>query len=117
MSKNNDKLTTTGKFNLLENHKEGLINLVENTNKLFLCKEKTRPYSTIKDGDNNMFNKFKKHIESNINKLNKISQKLNKPYSKNDDIQLQISQNINNLIKNLEEKQILENQLYKIKTF
>ena len=51
-----------------------------------------------------MFNKFKKHIESNINKLNKISQKLNKPYSKNDDIQLQISQNINNLIKNLEEK-------------
>ena len=104
MSKNNDKLTTTGKFNLLENHKEGLINLVENTNKLFLCKEKTRPYSTIKDGDNNMFNKFKKHIESNINKLNKISQKLNKPYSKNDDIQLQISQNINNLIKNLEEK-------------
>jgi hypothetical protein len=104
MSKNNDKLLIPGKFNLLENHRDGLINLVDNTNKLFLVKERTRPYSMRSEGDNNMFNKFKKHIDSNLKKLDKISGKMNKVNVRNDDIQNLINTNIDSLIKNLEVK-------------
>jgi len=56
------------------------------------------------EGDNNMFNKFKKHIDSNLKKLDKISNKMNKVNERNDDIQNLINTNIDCLIKNLEVK-------------
>jgi len=97
IAKNNDKLIKTGGFGVLPSHSDALRNLVDQTNKLFLYKQKILP----KNDSKNIFNKFKKNIDKKFKILKGI-----KPEYKAGHYEMgeNIVSDINAMIKNLEKK-------------
>ncbi len=97
ISKNNDKLVKIGGFGVLPSHSDALMNLVDQTNKLFLYKHKVIP----KYDSKNIFNKFQKNIDKKFKILKGI-----KPEYKAGHYEIgeNIVSDINTMIKNLENK-------------
>ncbi len=96
IAKNNDKIIKTGVFGVLPSHSYALKGLVDQTNKLFLYKQKT----TLKPESKNIFNKFQKNIDKKFKILKGIKADF-KPehYEMGDHIVSDIEAMINNLVK------------------
>ena len=97
ISKNNDKIIKTGGFNILPAHSGALKNLVDQTNKLFLYKQKI----TLNPESKNIFSKFQKNIDNKFKYLQGVKSDI-KP--KQYEMGQNIVTNINTMIKNLEKK-------------
>lgn len=97
IAKNKDKLVKTGAFGVLPSHSEALRNLVDQTNKLFLYKQKVNS----KDDSKNIFNKFQKNIDKKFKILKGI-----RPEYKAGHYEMgeNIVSEIDAMIKNLEKK-------------
>lgn len=98
IAKNNDKLLKCGGFTMLPSHTGALKNLVDQTNKLFLYKQKV----TLQPESKNIFNKFHKNIENKFKLIKSIKPDIRT--QEEYDIGLNIVSDINAMIKNLEKK-------------
>lgn len=98
IAKNNDKLVKTGGFTVLPSHSDALKGLVNQTNQLFLYKQKVNPKHETK----NIFNKFRNNIDKKFKILRGI-----KPDYKAGHFEMgeNIVSDINAMIKDLEKKE------------